>query len=314
MRIAITGGTGFVGGHLATALVDEGHEVVVVARGVDRRHASVSGPAGITFVRADLTNLGALATAFRDCHAVAHCAGINRQRGRQSYTNVHVRGTELVVRAAASAGVDKLVLLSFLRARPGCGSAYHESKWEAEERIRHSGLDYTIVKAGVVYGQGDHLLDHLSHALLTAPLFATVGVHERPLRPLAVEDLVVVLRAALVDRALSRATVAVVGPEPLRLSVVVRRVAQVVGVRPLVVPLPVAIHYGLAWLFERLMKVPLVSIAQTRILAEGIEEPAGPTSPLPPELTPRRRFTPDQIRRGLPAPAPFGWRDLRCAT
>jgi len=81
MRIAITGGTGFVGGHLATALVDEGHEVVVVARGVDRRHASVSGPAGITFVRADVTNLGALATAFRDCHAVAHCAGINRQRG-----------------------------------------------------------------------------------------------------------------------------------------------------------------------------------------------------------------------------------------
>ena len=194
---------------------------------------------------------------------------------------------------AASAGVDKLVLLSFLRARPGCGSAYHESKWEAEERVR---------------------LDHLSHALLTVSLFATVGVHERPLRPLAVEDLVVVLRAALVDRALSRATVAVVGPESLRLSVVVRRVAQIVGVRPLVVPLPVAIHYGLAWVFERLMKVPLVSIAQTRILAEGVEEPAGPTSPLPPELTPRRRFTPDQIRRGLPAPAPFGWRDLRCAT
>jgi len=81
MRIAITGGTGFVGGHLATALVDEGHEVVVVARGVDRRHASASRPAGITFVRADVTNLGALATAFRDCHAVAHCAGINRQRG-----------------------------------------------------------------------------------------------------------------------------------------------------------------------------------------------------------------------------------------
>ena len=117
MRIAITGGTGFVGGHLATALVDEGHEVVVVARGVDRRrHASASRPAGITFVRADVTNLGALATAFRGCHAVAHCAGINRQRGRQSYTNVHVRGTEVVVRAAASAGVDKLVLLSFLRA------------------------------------------------------------------------------------------------------------------------------------------------------------------------------------------------------
>ena len=81
MRIVITGGTGFVGGHLATALVDEGHEVVVVARGVDRRHASASGPAGITFVRTDVTNLGSLATAFRGCQAVAHCASVAHAGG-----------------------------------------------------------------------------------------------------------------------------------------------------------------------------------------------------------------------------------------
>ena len=56
MRIAITGGTGFVGGHLARALADEGHEVVVIARGADRRDESVPGLPGARFVASDLSD------------------------------------------------------------------------------------------------------------------------------------------------------------------------------------------------------------------------------------------------------------------
>jgi NADH dehydrogenase len=97
-----------------------------------------------------------------------------------------------------------MVFMSFLRARPNCGSAYHESKWAAEEMIRSSALDYTIVKAGMTYGTGDHMLDHLSHSLYTLPLFATVGIVEKPIRPLAIEDLLAVLRASAVEGRLSR--------------------------------------------------------------------------------------------------------------
>jgi uncharacterized protein YbjT (DUF2867 family) len=99
--------------------------------------------------------------------------------------------------AARIAGVGKVALLSFLRARANCGSGYHESKWAAEEILRESGLDYTILKAGVIYGRGDHMLDHLSHALFTLPVFATVGLRDRAVRPLAVEDLVKALEAVL---------------------------------------------------------------------------------------------------------------------
>ena len=77
--------------------------------------------------------------------------------------------------AAKAAGVKQIILLSFLRARPNCGSPYHESKWEAEEIVRKSGLDYTIFKSGVIYGKGDHMLDHLSHAFHTFPFFAFIG-------------------------------------------------------------------------------------------------------------------------------------------
>ena len=60
--------------------------------------------------------------------------------------------------------MGKIIYLSFLRARPACGSRYHESKWAAEELVRGSGIDHTILKSGVIYGRGDHLLDHVSRA------------------------------------------------------------------------------------------------------------------------------------------------------
>ena len=303
MRIAITGATGFVGAHLANRLESEGHELVLIARG--------SRKDDVRLVVSDLSDVAVLREAFAGCQVVAHCAGINREIGDQTYERVHVQGTKNVVEAAKHAGVEKIVLMSFLRARPQCGSPYHESKWEAEEIVRDSGLDYTIVKAGVVYGRGDHMLDHLSHALHTFPVFGLVGLKEKSIRPLAVEDLVHVMRAALVDRRLKRQTIALLGPEEIYLSEAVRRVADVVGKRPLMIRLPVVCHQLLARVFECTMKIPLTSLAQVRILSEGVVEPASPVVPVPYDLVPTRRFTLDQIRHGLPQPGPFCIGDLR---
>src|SRR5688572_29235860 len=303
MKIAITGATGFVGSHLADRLSSEGHEVVRLARRSTKTEGKV--------VIAQLDDVDDLVKAFSGCKAVAHCAGINREIGKQTYARVHVEATRNVVEAARRAGVEKIVLMSFLRARPDCGSAYHESKWAAEEIVRDSGLDYTVIKAGVVYGRGDHMLDHLSHAFHTFPVFALVGFEEKTVRPLAVEDLVHVMRAALIDRRLKRQTIALLGPEEIYLSEAVRRVAEVVNKQPLMFPLPVWCHRLLARVFELTMKVPLVSMAQVQILSEGVVEPSSPVATVPYDLVPTRRFTPEQIRNGLPHPAPFCVGDLR---
>jgi uncharacterized protein YbjT (DUF2867 family) len=303
MRITITGATGFVGSHLTTRLVSERHEAVRLAR------RPRSGDADI--VVSCLDDVNQLTEAFAGCDAVAHCAGINREIGDQTYERVHVEGTRNVVEAAKAAGVEKIVLMSFLRARPDCGSPYHESKWEAEEIVRNSGLDYTILKAGVIYGRGDHMLDHLSHALHTFPVFGLVGFKEKSIRPLAIEDLVHVMRAALIDGRMKRQTVAVLGPEEIYLSEAVHRVAEVVGKQPLMFPLPVVCHLSMASFFEWSMKIPLTSLAQVRILSEGVVEPGSPVVPLPYDLVPTRRFTTDQIRNGLPEPGAFCVGDLR---
>jgi NADH dehydrogenase len=214
--------------------------------------------------------------------------------------------------AARIAGVGKVALLSFLRARANCGSGYHESKWAAEEIVRSSGLDYTILKAGVIYGRGDHMLDHLSHALFTFPVFATVGLRDRPVRPLAVEDLVKVLQAALIDGRLSRETVSVLGPEEMLLGEAARRVGKAINRRPSIVPAPVWFHHALALGLEAMMRVPLVSRAQVQILSEGIVEALPPCAALPADLLPATRFSNEQIRAGLPETGAFGFKDLRC--
>lgn len=312
MRVAITGGTGFVGRHLARDLATRGHEVVLIARGKDLRDESIYKLAGATFFASDLSDAQELRRAFAGCEAVAHCAGINREIGAQTYQRVHAAATEHVVEAAREAGVRKIVLLSFLRARPGCGSAYHESKWAAEEIVRAAGLDYTIFKAGVIYGRGDHMLDHLSRALYTFPIFGLVGMKEKPVRPLAVEDLVTAIVASFHDAGLSNKTVSITGPEEITLREAVQRVREAIRRHPLYVPTPLAIQKVIAWVAEATMKIPLLSLAQLRILSEELVEALPACDMLPADLKPATRFAAEQIRKGLPEPGPFGLRDLRC--
>ena len=90
MRIAITGGTGFVGRNLARALARDGHEVVLIARGHDHTGPTVHQLPGARFFPCELDDPQKLAQAFTGCDAIAHCAGINRELGPQTYRRVHV--------------------------------------------------------------------------------------------------------------------------------------------------------------------------------------------------------------------------------
>jgi NADH dehydrogenase len=126
-----------------------------------------------------------------------------------------------------------------------------------------------------------------------------------------VEDLVQAMEASLIEGKLSRQTVSITGPEEMGLGGAVRRVASTMGRHPLFFRSPIFFHCILGFVLEQIMTVPLVSLAQVRILSEGIVEPLPPCDPLPEELMPRTPFSESQIRHGLPEAGRFGLRDLR---
>src|SRR5690606_24250935 len=106
-------------------------------------------------------------------------------------------------------------------------------------------------------------------------------------------------------------TVAVRGGETLLLSEAARRVARVLGRRVWVIPAPVVFHLALAQFTEWTMKVPLLTKAQARMLAEGVTDAAGQATELPDDLRPKLSFRDSQIRAALPDAGAFRWSDLR---
>jgi len=154
---------------------------------------------------------------------------------------------------------------------------------------------------GLVYGEGDHLLNNLSNLFRKMPVFAAVGLREKTVRLVAVEDLVEVIRHSLDENRFARQTVAVLGPEEFPFSQAARRIARAMGKPSLiVVPFPVFFHRILAFFSERVMPKPLITKSQVQMLADGISQPTLESIPLPDELKPKTKFTEAQIQKGLP--------------
>ena len=299
MKIAITGGTGFIGRHLARNLIEHGHEVTIIARGQYSRNTQPIE--GAAFIALDANDTDQLTETFAGCDAVAHCAGTSAEDAKQTFHRLHVEGTRSAVTAAERAGVKKFVLISYLSVRPNVKSEYHTTKWQGEEIVRSSKLNFTILKAGLVYGPGDHLLNNLSNLFRKLPVFAAVGLREKTVRLVAVEDLVKVIRASLDENRFARQSMAVLGPEEFPFSQAARRIAKAMG-KPflIVLPFPVFFHRILALISERFMPKPLITKSQVQMLADGISQPTLESIPLPDNLKPKTLFTEEQIRKGLP--------------
>ena len=298
MKVAITGGTGFIGRHLARDLISRGHQVTVISRGQYTRNTQPVE--GARPIQLDINNTDALTQAFEGCDAVVQCAGASVEDAKQTFQRLHVEGVRSAVSAAERAHVKKFVLLSYLNVRPNVKSEYHTTKWQGEEIVRGSKLNFTILKAGLVYGQGDHLLNNLSNLFRRMPVFAAVGLREKNVRLVAVQDLVDVIRASLDENRFARQTVAVLGPEEFPFSQAARRIAKAIGKPLIVFPFPIFFHRILAFFSERFMPKPLITKSQVQMLADGISQPTPDSISLPDNLKPKTVFSEEQIIKGLP--------------
>ncbi len=299
MNIAITGGTGFLGGHLVRALVARGHYPTVIARGVNPKGEILRKTGNMNYLPMPMSDERKLFHAFNSCDAVAHLSGINREQEKGDFRRVHVEDTVRVVHAARKAGVKKILYVSFLKARPKCFSEYHQTKWEAEELVRTSGMDFTVLKPGMIFGPGDHMITHIDRALKLLPIFAPVGLLQPKISPVAIQDMLEIMLASLLQNRLGGKTYAVIGPEVITLGDAVWRVARAQGKLVLITPMPTLFHLTMASVMEKMSSQPLVSVAQVRMLSEGMDKPWKDSDTLPEDLQPKTFFTADEIRAAL---------------
>jgi nucleoside-diphosphate-sugar epimerase len=149
MRLAITGGTGFVGSHLLDGAIAAGHQVTALTRREQQPRD------GIAWVAGDLSNRDALGHLVREADAVIHVAGTINAPNAAGFQKGNVAGTLAMLAAATAAGIRRFVHVSSLAAREPKLSLYGGSKNKAEELVMSSGLDWAIVRPPAVYGPGD---------------------------------------------------------------------------------------------------------------------------------------------------------------
>ena len=148
MRIAITGGTGFVGSHLIELALTEGHQVNALTRRPQEPQS------GVTWIEGALDLPDSLARLCAGCDAVIHVAGVINGSA-QEFHQGNVVGTQNMLAAAADAGVRCFVHVSSLSAREPQLSAYGRSKHESEAPVTASACDWAIVRPPAIYGPRD---------------------------------------------------------------------------------------------------------------------------------------------------------------
>jgi nucleoside-diphosphate-sugar epimerase len=149
MRLAVTGGTGFVGSHLLDQALAAGHQVNALTRREQPEHDAVA------WVPGDLHDRDALEQLMSDADAVIHVAGVITGQTAAAFERGNVDGTLAMLAAATAGGVQRFVHVSSLAAREPKLSLYGASKERAEELVHGSGLDWAIVRPPAVYGPGD---------------------------------------------------------------------------------------------------------------------------------------------------------------
>ena len=247
-QVTVFGGGGFVGRHAVRALAKAGYRIRVAVR---RPHLApevkVMGDVGqIEVVQANLRNPASVAAAVAGSDAVINLVGILYAAGRQTFSSVQAEGAATVAKAAAAAGVKRLVHVSAIGADAGSPSAYARSKAEGEAAVRAAFPGAVILRPSVVFVPEDEFFNRFAAMASVSPVLPLIGGGETKFQPVFVGDVAKAIVAASGRDDLAGQTFELGGPEVLSYRQVLEYVVKETGrARPLVpVPWPLAALIG----------------------------------------------------------------------
>lgn len=268
MKIFIAGGTGFVGGHVVRELTARGHQVRLLAH---RR--SESANSAIEIVEGDVTRMDSFAHAVAGCDAVINLVGIIREFPTKGITfeHLHVQATDNMLAAAAKAGIRRYLQMSALGTRPNAVSDYHKTKFMAEELVRGSGLDWTIMRPSLIFGPKDAFINMLADQLRMVPVMPVIGDGLYRLQPIHADDVARCFAMALEMPETIGQTYELCGNDRLSYMELLDTVAAAIGKNPPYEPhLPLGLMEHVIPVMQNIPQFPITMDQLQMLIEENI--------------------------------------------
>jgi len=249
MRIFVTGGTGFVGQEVLRQLVTAGHQVKALVR--EGSATKLTQHEQVESVPGDVTDAASLESVLAGCDAVIHLVGIIREFPSRGVTfeRLHVEATRNMLAAAQNQQVSRFLHMSANGSREMANTAYHRTKWLAEEAVRTSGLAWTIFRPSLIFGRHDQFINMLAAQVRLLPAVPVIGDGRYRLSPVAVEDVAGGFVRALANKGAEGESYCCGGTETLNYDQLLDAVAKAMGHRP-----PTKLHHPL-WLMQPMIRM-----------------------------------------------------------
>jgi NADH dehydrogenase len=268
MKIFISGGSGFVGGHICRELLSSGHSLKLLAH--SSRPADVTG---LESVQGDVTSAADCIKAAAGCDAVVNLVGIIREFPERGVTfeRLHIEATRNMVEAARRSGIKRYLQMSALGSRQGAVSGYHQSKYAAEELVVASGLDYTIFRPSLIFGPKDAFVNMLAGFIRNSPIVPVIGDGKYRMQPISADDVARCFAIALKKPETIGKGYNICGPDRLNYLEIVDAVAKALG-RHFVLKMknPLLLMQLITPILEKFPFYPVTSDQITMLLEESI--------------------------------------------
>jgi uncharacterized protein YbjT (DUF2867 family) len=267
VKIVVVGGTGFLGRHMARALLDAGHEVTVMGRNPGAV-SSIPLLNGANATRGDVTDPSSLTGTLEGVEAIAMAVTfpnypMELPRKGLTFERYEVHGTSNLLEEATRAGVGRFLYVSGAGADSKSDKSWYRAKGLAEEAIKASGIDYVIIRPSWIYGPGDKSVNRMVSMVKVSPIVPRLGVRPQRIQPLYVGDFAeAVCRAFERDDAWNE-TFEIGGPQVMTMREVIDGIAGVLGKRRVQLPIPLVL--------AKAGTAPLVLLPKPPMTPTGVE-------------------------------------------
>ena len=278
MKVALFGGTGFVGSYITRELVREGFIPKLLVQSGSL--LKINSPCEV--VKGDIQNKNAILETMQGAEAVIYTIGIIREFPKKGVTfkELHLNGLKRCLEIALKIGVKRFILMSANGVRPD-GTAYQRTKWQADEALKESGLNWTIFRPSIIFGDpgGEgrpefctQIRDDMLSLPFPAPLFYNgllpFNAGSFSMSPIHVKNVAEFFVKSIKLKVCEKNIFDLGGPEALTWKEIIHQIALASGKRTWKIPAPVVVIKIAASILDRFKWFP-VTRDQLTMLMEG---------------------------------------------